>query len=184
MKTKIFVKKYKSDIDTLKKNNSLSDILTHEVIGESLIKNHIDLLTITNKKINNINKKGFIEFILGNSEEAKFLRNKYIIKIIPMLNPDGVITGNSRCSLTGYDLNRCWRLSKKKLLKYSPEIYHAIEMIQKTVVNNDIEMFVDMHGHSRKFGTFLYGCNNDDNDKNRCHFNIEKVKEGTGRVFF
>ena len=31
--------------------------------------------------------QGFIEFILGNSEEAKFLRNKYIIKIIPMLNP-------------------------------------------------------------------------------------------------
>jgi len=50
MKTKIFVKKYKSDIDTLKKNNSLSDILTHEVIGESLIKNQY----VDNKIIINI----------------------------------------------------------------------------------------------------------------------------------
>ena len=40
-------------------------------------------------------------------------------------------------------------------------------MIEKTIESHDIEMFVDMHGHSRKFGTFLYGCNNDDNDENR-----------------
>ncbi len=25
-----------------------------------------------------------------------------------MVNPDGVIHGNSRCSLRGLDLNRCW----------------------------------------------------------------------------
>lgn len=29
-----------------------------------------------------------------------------------MVNPDGVILGNSRCNLAGYDLNRCWKNPK------------------------------------------------------------------------
>jgi len=40
-------------------------------------------------------------------------------------------------------------------------------MIENTIENNEIEMYIDVHGHSRKFGTFLYGCNNDDNEENR-----------------
>ena len=30
-----------------------------------------------------------------------------------MLNPDGVINGNYRCSLLGYDLNRVWDQANK-----------------------------------------------------------------------
>ena len=36
------------------------------------------------------------------------LRRNMMIKIVPMLNPDGVILGNYRCSVTGVDLNRQW----------------------------------------------------------------------------
>jgi len=36
------------------------------------------------------------------------LREKFIFYIIPMLNPDGVINGNYRCAISGYDLNRKW----------------------------------------------------------------------------
>jgi len=50
--------------------------------------------------------EGFLEFIIGNEKEAKALRETYVFKIVPMLNPDGVIVGNYRCSLTGLDLNR------------------------------------------------------------------------------
>jgi hypothetical protein len=45
--------------------------------------------------------KGFLDFILGNTEEAIKLRELFIFKIVPMLNPDGVIHGNYRCSLAG-----------------------------------------------------------------------------------
>ena len=31
-----------------------------------------------------------------------------IVKLIPMVNPDGVVIGNSRSSLAGVDLNRRW----------------------------------------------------------------------------
>lgn len=37
-----------------------------------------------------------------------------------MLNPDGVINGNTRCSLAGVDLNRQWIEPNKKI---HPTIY-------------------------------------------------------------
>lgn len=45
--------------------------------------------------------KGAIDFLVSNDEKAVYLRNKFVFKIIPMLNPDGVIVGNYRCSLSG-----------------------------------------------------------------------------------
>ena len=45
--------------------------------------------------------KGVIDFLVGNSPEAAALRDNFVFKIIPMLNPDGVINGNYRCSLVG-----------------------------------------------------------------------------------
>lgn len=50
--------------------------------------------------------KGTIDFLLSNSHQARALRKKFLFKIVPMLNPDGVIYGNYRCSLLGVDLNR------------------------------------------------------------------------------
>lgn len=49
---------------------------------------------------------GVIEFLVGDSDSAKYLRDTFVFKIIPMQNPDGVIVGNYRCSLMGVDLNR------------------------------------------------------------------------------
>jgi hypothetical protein len=40
--------------------------------------------------------QGTIEFLISNTPEAKFLRNYFIFKIVPMLNPDGVAIGNYR----------------------------------------------------------------------------------------
>jgi murein tripeptide amidase MpaA len=52
--------------------------------------------------------EGFLDFIVSNEKEAKALRDTFVFKVIPMLNPDGVIVGNYRCSLSGLDLNRQW----------------------------------------------------------------------------
>ena len=53
--------------------------------------------------------KGVIDFLVSNDPQAITLRDKYVFKVIPMLNPDGVINGNYRCSLAGCDLNRRWK---------------------------------------------------------------------------
>lgn len=50
--------------------------------------------------------EGFIEYLCSNTEESECLKNQIVFKIIPMLNPDGVVLGNYRTSLSGKDLNR------------------------------------------------------------------------------
>ena len=51
--------------------------------------------------------KGLLDFLTSSHSDAKLLREMFVFKVVPMLNPDGVIIGNYRCSLTGRDLNRC-----------------------------------------------------------------------------
>ena len=57
---------------------------------------------------------GTLEFLVGDDDGAKYLRNNFVFKIIPMLNPDGVIIGNYRCSLSCQDLNRQWSACNSK----------------------------------------------------------------------
>jgi len=64
-----------------------------------------------------------------------------------MLNPDGVILGNYRCSLSGQDLNRQWIAATSRVF---PEIYNMKLMFKKTLESRRIFMYVDVHGHSRK----------------------------------
>ena len=44
---------------------------------------------------------GMLDYLISDDEGARYLRNNFVFKIIPMLNPDGVIVGNYRCSLSG-----------------------------------------------------------------------------------
>ena len=41
-----------------------------------------------------------------NPKEYEALLENNVIKLIPMVNPDGVIIGNGRSSIAGIDLNR------------------------------------------------------------------------------
>jgi murein tripeptide amidase MpaA len=90
----------------------------------------IPLLTVTDPTVDNKKKKcivlsarihpgepcgsymmkGFLNFILSEKDEAKYLRERIVFKLIPMLNPDGVTIGNFRTSLCGKDLNRTFKL--------------------------------------------------------------------------
>lgn len=40
-----------------------------------------------------------------------FLLKNFVIYVIPMVNPDGVVFGHYRCNLMGKDLNRKWNIS-------------------------------------------------------------------------
>jgi cytosolic carboxypeptidase protein 2/3 len=52
--------------------------------------------------------KGIIDYLVGPSLAARMLRDNFVFKIVPMLNPDGVINGHTRCGNIGVDLNRVW----------------------------------------------------------------------------
>ncbi|XP_027626275.1 cytosolic carboxypeptidase 3 isoform X2 [Tupaia chinensis] len=119
-----------------------------------------------------------------------------------MLNPDGVIVGNYRCSLAGRDLNRNYT----SLLKESfPSVWYTRNMIHRLMEKREVILYCDLHGHSRKENIFMYGCDGSDKSKglylqqrifplmlskncpnkfsfSACKFNVQKSKEGTGRV--
>lgn len=99
--------------------------------------------------------QGMMDFLTSEASEAVQLRERYIFKVIPMLNPDGVINGNYRTSLSGTDLNRKW--SHPDVHKH-PTIFHTKELIRHIKEKWQIGLVLDVHGHSRKQGAFFYGC--------------------------
>ena len=71
--------------------------------------------------------KGILDYLTGSSLNAKILRDNFVFKIVPMLNPDGVINGNTRCNLSGVDLNRAWLEPSRKM---QPTGFHFKEMVK------------------------------------------------------
>lgn len=148
--------------------------------------------------------QGLLQFLLGNSKEALFLRKSFVFKLIPMLNPDGVRYGKTRVSMLGVDLNRRW-LDPHQILH--PTIYHAKKYLQVFKEMHECLVFCDMHGHSTKRNIFFYGCNMKPTDleqyqrnmmarvlpfmlgkKNKLvsykdsRFRMQKAKESTARI--
>ncbi|XP_063498337.1 cytosolic carboxypeptidase 3 isoform X3 [Symphalangus syndactylus] len=146
--------------------------------------------------------KGFLDYILGNSSDAQLLRDTFVFKVVPMLNPDGVIVGNYRCSLAGRDLNRNYTSILKETF---PSVWYTRNMVHRLMEKREVILYCDLHGHSRKENIFMYGCDGSDRSKtlylqqrifplmlskncpdkfsfSACKFNVQKSKEGTGRV--
>lgn len=114
-----------------------------------------------------------------------------------MLNPDGVINGNYRCSLAGCDLNRRWKTPSKVL---HPIIYNTKKLIREVHDERELVLFCDLHGHSRRKNVFMYGCNIPSNPEetrllpfimgkicpyfyfNHSRFGVQKSKDATARV--
>ena len=114
--------------------------------------------------------KSIIEMLLTDDEIAVELRSKFVFKIVPMLNPDGVIYGNTRCNLLGFDLNRQWHDPSPHI---HPTIYHTKALIKQLIrFGRQPLYFVDFHGHSLKKNIFMYGCNS-----------LSKVEEVLPNIF-
>lgn len=141
--------------------------------------------------------KGVINFLTSSDPEAENLRRNFVFKIVPMMNPDGVINGNYRCGLAGVDLNRRWKRPSEKL---HPTIYHCKKLIKSFANERKIELICDFHGHSRRKNIFAYGCNIPTQPSltrnfpytlskiskffsyKFCSFRMQKSKEGTMRI--
>ena len=158
--------------------------------------------------------KGVLDFLTSDDEIAVELRKIYVFKIMPMINPDGVVVGNYRRSLTGRDMNRNYRTI---LQESFPSIYSIKRLLKRlNTPPREILMYTDFHGHNRKNNIFIYGCTPTEQNRkenkpmpkqskqerfsekvfpyllqqkcpelfsfNDCKFNIQKSKEGTGRI--
>ena len=99
---------------------------------------------------------GALRELTADTELARRLRERFVFKLVPLLNPDGVVNGSHRCSLAGVDLNRVWDRPSPLL---HPEIFHAKGVVQYAVdvLRQAPFCIVDLHGHSRKSNVFAYG---------------------------
>ncbi|XP_047117831.1 cytosolic carboxypeptidase 1-like isoform X1 [Schistocerca piceifrons] len=153
---------------------------------------------------------GTLCYLLGDTAAAIKLRNRYVFKIVPMLNTEGVINGCHRCGITDEDLNRRWSHPSQHL---HPIIYHTKGLLEycTKVLKKPPYLFCDYHGHSRRKNVFLYGCCNSEswNEADRsvpdnpvdylmlpnlmkdlspafalslCSFAVERNRESTARV--
>lgn len=66
-----------------------------------------------------------------------------MFKLVPMLNPDGVIVGNYRTSLSGVDLNRVYKVPRADLF---PTIYHTKKLIAEVMSERKVS-HISAHGH-------------------------------------
>lgn len=199
-----------------------SDFLRMSTLCNSLSGNKVPLLTITNFKSGkeavaarraicfsarvhpgetcaSWAMEGVLDLLCGSTGRAKILRNSFVFKVIPMLNPDGVVAGQYRCSLAGNDLNRKWRTPCPRL---HPSIHAAKELVLETAAQRQVCLYCDLHGHSRKCNMFMYGCPPRSNSPalmervwpyllhkssplfnyDDCTFKVEQSKEGSARV--
>ncbi|PIC52730.1 hypothetical protein B9Z55_002715 [Caenorhabditis nigoni] len=170
-----------TSMSLLRKRKQENVYCREDVIGHSLAGNPIKMLTVTSlasaaeiasREVivlsarvhpGETNASWIMQGILENllcrqSNEMYRLRETFVFKIIPMINPDGVINGSHRCSLAGIDLNRVWDRPNESL---HPEIHATKAIIQYLceVVNKKPFVYVDIHGHSKKWDYFVYGNN-------------------------
>ena len=203
----------------LENNPRTNSLFSRRLLCHSIGGNRCDYLTITSSNIPEYTKdrkgvvlsarahpgeavgswmmQGAVEFLLSESREASLIRDHYVVKVVPMLNPDGVVNGNYRCNLAGSDLNRKWKAPSKLL---QPTIFHAKRLMKSFAKERKMHLVCDLHGHSRRMNVFMYGCNVPDSpertrefplvlsklsglfDYKSCSFHMQRSKESTLRI--
>ena len=102
--------------------------------------------------------EGLIQTLFAKNDFGLKLRKNFSWLLIPMVNPDGVICGFYRPSLSGNDLNRVWRQPDPMMHPVADAVLKLIEVLQKT---RPIPFFLDFHGHTAACNSFVYGFMNE-----------------------
>ncbi len=98
---------------------------------------------------------GFIDFIVkGNDPRADLLRDMFVFKCVPVINPDGVYRGHYRTDTLGMNLNRFY--DSPDPLK-QPTIYAIRSILMYYSSLDKLYFYLDMHAHVNKRGVFFYG---------------------------
>jgi hypothetical protein len=104
--------------------------------------------------------EGLMNIVFGSSQLGVRLREAFSWLLIPMVNPDGVICGFYRPSLSGDDENRVWQSPDPITAPAPYSVLHLLESLRKT---RPLLFFLDFHGHTAACNSFVYGFMNEEN---------------------
>jgi murein tripeptide amidase MpaA len=82
------------------------------------------------------------------------LRDRFVFKVIPCLNPDGVSRGHYRSDSRCCNLNRYYTDPQ---LALHPTIFASKQLMLQWNQSKQVAFFIDVHAHANKKGLFLYG---------------------------
>ena len=162
-----------------------------EVIGQSGLGQDIHLLTIPENAQYTPDKKvvlvlalqhaaedcggyfteGILQYLM--SEEAKDIREQYIYKIIPMMNPDGLFHGVARYNFNMEDLNAEWDdgITDMENGPAEPEVLAARNWVQGWMEEGGkIDFAADIHAHGQRAGDCAIHIRDE-----RLHLLVEKI---------
>ncbi len=95
--------------------------------------------------------EGAVEFLL--SDAAAPLRREVILKVFPMLDPDGVVHGAVRFNSNGFDVNRNWDTCGSggdRDRELMPEIWHAKKALGDWLsAGHRIDLFLTLHNQEK-----------------------------------
>eukprot|EP00756_Hemistasia_phaeocysticola_P013248 Hpha_TRINITY_DN15262_c1_g12::TRINITY_DN15262_c1_g12_i1::g.64303::m.64303 len=98
---------------------------------------------------------GVIQLLLARDDpRGAALRENFVFKIIPMLNPDGVVRGHYRTDTLGVNLNRVYETPCDTL---HPTICAARRLFLSLHHTERLTAYIDFHAHATKRGCFIYG---------------------------
>lgn len=129
----------------------------------------IPLVTVTNPRVPDGSKKvlwfmfrqhawetgtsfaaeGLLRFAVSDDPEAVRLRDRAVLKVFPMLDPDGCASGAVRFNPNGFDVNRNWDtcdLSSQEHRRLMPEIWHAKRAMEEWIdAGHPLHFFLALH---------------------------------------
>ena len=98
---------------------------------------------------------GVLNFLVRSSDRrAQVARQRFVLKVVPMINPDGVDLGHYRQNSLGQNLNRHYEAPSQE---EQPEILAIKELVLGYARQGRLGFYVDLHAHANKKGIFLFG---------------------------
>lgn len=99
--------------------------------------------------------QGLIDFIVSDKDpRSAALRQHFVFKIIPILNPDGVACGHYRTDTRGVNLNRMYDAPDPR---FHPTIHATKELYTSLESSGRLALYIDLHAHASKRGCFVFG---------------------------
>ena len=145
-----------------------SAIARVEVIGQSVLGRDLHLVTVTNferpaaaKKIvwlqarqhawecgTSFLVEGALKFVTSDDAAARQLRDEFVFKFVPLINPDSVVRGEVRFNANGFDPNRQWDevdLDGRRWLERNPEIWYVKKALKAQQAEQPIAIALNLH---------------------------------------